>query len=67
MLLWAITCKFHIHHGLTRGASESFYFKTKAKKTKNCQIINNVQILDLVSRRLNDYDLPSTANDLHFF
>ena len=37
------------------------------KKTKNCQIINNVQILDLVWRMLNYYDLSSTANDLHFF
>ena len=67
MLLRAITCEFHIHHGLTQCSSESLYFKTTAKKTKNCQIINNVQILDLVWRRLNDYDLSSTANDLHFF
>ena len=46
--LWrAITCEFHILHGLTRCASESLYFKTTAKKQKkNCQIMNNVQILD---------------------
>ena len=65
-LLRAITCEFHINHSLTRCASESLSFKT-TKNTKKCQIINNVQILDLVWQRLNYYDLFSTANDLHFF